>query len=427
MHRFYRQFLVWYHHKADALGARFGFDARYYISGNFWITAQQGIAITGGFITTVAFARILPPETFGAYKYILSLAGIVGIFSLTGMKTALTRTIARGTEELFIPAVRTFALWTIPSALIMLAMSGYYGYMGNYTYMWALGIAAVLQPLWHTCNLYISYLQGKKEFRLLSLYQTITDTTITMILIAAIFITENLLTLIILHFSVNSLLSLFFFLSLYPTKKQRTEISETALFARHLSVAELLTNGTQYVDKILVFQLLGPSELALYTIAVTLPEKIRSSIRANIGNLALPKMAEHESFTETYKLCIKKIPALFILVIIITFVYILTAPSLLLFLFPEYADAISLSQLHALSILSVPIILFLKALNAHQKHIAIYTQNLASGTIRMSCIFLGGIWGGLNGIVIGHLTGYYLTFFASFLIALIIYKKEQGQ
>src|SRR5690606_14131318 len=55
-------------------------DMVYLASGNFWLTTNRVVGIGTGFMLTLAFANLLPPEIFGQYKYILALAGIIGAF-----------------------------------------------------------------------------------------------------------------------------------------------------------------------------------------------------------------------------------------------------------------------------------------------------------------------------------------------------------
>ncbi|HEX9608834.1 MAG TPA: oligosaccharide flippase family protein, partial [Candidatus Paceibacterota bacterium] len=73
-------------------------DMVYLTKGGIWLSISQGVAMVTGLLVAIAFANLLTPETFGTYKFVLSLAGIIGAFSLTGMSTALIRSVANGQE-----------------------------------------------------------------------------------------------------------------------------------------------------------------------------------------------------------------------------------------------------------------------------------------------------------------------------------------
>jgi O-antigen/teichoic acid export membrane protein len=424
MHRLYHQFLAWYHHKADVLGKKFGFDARYYISGNFWLMLQQGVAAVGGLAVTVVFARVLSPETFGAYKYILSLAGIAGVFSLTGMHTALTRAVARGEEGVFVPAVRAFALWTIPSALIMLAMSGYYGYMGNYTYMWALGIAAFLQPLWHTGMLYVPYLQGKKDFRTYTTYQIIETLVVSIMSIVAVLYNENIIILVAIFLLTHATFSM---IILYKNTlkhfRKKNKISSVIHFAKHLSAMNAWSHISLHIDKIIIFQVLGPTNLAIYTLATVLPDHIRSILKT-IEKIILPKFSKHKHIVETFSTYGEKLPYVFLFLFFLVITYIITAPTVYSVLFPNYKEAIIFTQIYSISFLATSGVIFTQTLNAHQKTKLLYVQQVSFGMISTMLMVVGSFFGSIAGVILAKvLSLIFATILSYTLVRYSVSKK----
>src|SRR5689334_12787395 len=59
-------------------------DMVYLAKGSFWLTLGQVAASASGLLLVIGFANLLPKEVYGTYKLILSLAGIIASFSLTG-------------------------------------------------------------------------------------------------------------------------------------------------------------------------------------------------------------------------------------------------------------------------------------------------------------------------------------------------------
>ena len=76
-----------------------GLDLKYFASGGFWTTLGQGINAILAFALTIAFANMIPKETYGIYRYILSIAGILNIFTLKGMNTAVVQAVAAATAR----------------------------------------------------------------------------------------------------------------------------------------------------------------------------------------------------------------------------------------------------------------------------------------------------------------------------------------
>ena len=71
-------------------------DMVYLARSGFWLLFGQGTTLLSVLALSIVFANFLPKETYGTYKYILSLTGIFSIFTLPGMTTALIRATARG-------------------------------------------------------------------------------------------------------------------------------------------------------------------------------------------------------------------------------------------------------------------------------------------------------------------------------------------
>ena len=117
------------------------------------------------FILYIAFAHFLSKETYGTYQYLLSLAGIVGNFTLTGMNTAVTQAIARGYEGVFYKAMRLQYKWNIVPTLGTWAFSAYYLWHGNMTLGFGLFMIGLFTPLLNTFNTFSAILGGKKRLQ----------------------------------------------------------------------------------------------------------------------------------------------------------------------------------------------------------------------------------------------------------------------
>src|ERR1700704_3590941 len=128
------------------------------------------------FVLYVAFAHFLSKETYGTYQYLLSLAAIVGTFTLAGMNTAVTQAIARGYEGGFVKAMHLQMRWNLLPMFGTWAFSVYYFVHGNSTIGFGLLFIGLVTPLINTLNTGSAILGGKKDFRrgfLFNLYSNI--------------------------------------------------------------------------------------------------------------------------------------------------------------------------------------------------------------------------------------------------------------
>ena len=70
------------------------------INNSFYTVLDQFLALSVGLIITVTLARYFGPEDFGRFTYVISLTGIVNVFTNLGIQTLLRREIAKEDDGL---------------------------------------------------------------------------------------------------------------------------------------------------------------------------------------------------------------------------------------------------------------------------------------------------------------------------------------
>ena len=121
-------------------------------------------------------------------------------------------------------------------------------------------------------------------------------------------------------------------------------------YGKYLSVMNIITIAGN-IDKILVFQLLGPAPLAIYNFAIGIPEQIRAVLKG-VSRVALLKFSERP-FVEIKQSLLHKMIIFGGGAIMISIVYIALAPFIYKLIFPQYTESIIYSQIIALSIFTV--------------------------------------------------------------------------
>jgi O-antigen/teichoic acid export membrane protein len=384
-------------------------DMIYLARGGFWLTLGQVISSLSSFLLAIAFANLLPKETYGNYRYILSLVGILGIFSLTGMGTATTQAVARGFEGSFYSGFKEKLKFGILGSIAALGSAIYYFSKGNYTLPIPLLISAIFLPLWQASGIYGNFLNGKKLFNYLVSWGTISQLISIFSLIITLFLTKNLFRLIAVYFISGTFSTYFFYLltqkKFQPNKK---EDPETLSYGKHLSLIDIFSQIAFYLDRILIFHYLGTAEVAIYSFAITPPEQIKGLLK-NIQPLALPKFAEKDG-KEIKKTVFKKMVKLFFFLLPVVILYILIAPILYRILFPKYLTSVFYSQIFSISILSQSIfflgIIILQSQKAQRQ---LYQLNIFTSIIQIILLFFGvyfyGIFGAILARVISRFIG----------------------
>jgi len=389
-------------------------DMVYLARGGFWLTLGQGISSISSFLLAIAFANLLPKETYGTYKYILSIASILAIPTLSGMGTAVTQAVARGYEGSLIPALKTKIRWGLLGGLASLILAGYYFYQGNTTLTISFLISAVFLPFMDSFGIYDSLLQGRKLFDISTKYFIISQIIAIASLIAVLFFTKNLFLLLFTYFTSWTLMRFIFFettLKKFPPNPNQDP--QTISYGKHLSLMGIIGTIASYLDRLLIFHYLGAAEVAIYSIAIAPPEQIKGFLGL-LDTLVFPKFSEKKINEIKSGIRDKFIKLVFLGVLIIGG-YILIAPFLYKIFFPKYSESVFYSQLFALSMLNLPFFLFGATLKAKAKIKEQYIANFIMPFLQIGLMTFFIIWQGILGLIIARiiirLAASFLNFF----------------
>ncbi|MDP2918170.1 MAG: oligosaccharide flippase family protein, partial [bacterium] len=378
-------------------------DMVYLIRGGFWLTLEQGITSLAGILLAVAFANLVPKETYGAYRYVLSLVGILSVFTLSGMNTAIARAVARGSEGMLAPAFKTRLAWGIIGGIASLGAAGFYFYRGDITLTFCFLIAAFFLPLMDSLTLYESFWEGKKLFKTRAAYNIFIRVFSVLFLVATLFLTKNLFLILLAYFCSYTLFRFIcFWIAIRKAVPCQKQDSETISYGKHLSLMNVMGVLGSQLDKILLWHFLGPVALASYVLAITPVDHIANLFK-NIFPLSLPKFSQ-QSLETIQATLFKKIAKLFLFGACFIGLYVILAPWIYKLFFPIYLEAVPYSQFYTIvTLLMIPQIPLLAVLSAQMKKKELYIVKFTSPALRIALVFillpLYGIWGAILTII----------------------------
>mgnify|MGYP001598575244 CR=1 FL=1 len=377
-------------------------DMVYITKGGFWLSLSYGIAVLSGFLLSIVFANIFPKELFGTYKFILSMSGIVGIFSLTSIGTAITQAVARGNGGSLQQGFRINLKWSIGVLVSGTALSIYYYINGNLLLSFSFLLAGVLSPLTTSAGLYGAYLLGKKDFRRSSFYGMIRNVISASALIVALFLTKSLLVVIIIYFLSGALVSLFLYRATMRAYRNENKMEDPGLttYSGHLSAMDIIGSFASYLDKILIFHYLGAAPLAIYAFAIAPVEQLQGGKKI-LSTLIMPKMSGR-SFEELQKSGPRKALLLTLYALVLAGLWVVLAPYFYKFFFPQYLDSVFYSQIYALTLLAISGTIFNETMIAHKKKRELYLYRTIIPIIQIALFFILLPLYGLMGLVITH-------------------------
>jgi O-antigen/teichoic acid export membrane protein len=386
-----------------------GLNMTYITSGSFWTALRFGISTIVSIASFVAFGNLLPKEIYGVYSYLISLAGSLNFFILSGAGTGVMRAFARGQETILPYAIRLQLRYNLLATATIAVAAVYYGWMGNMVFAIALGMLAIVVPLSAVYHTYEFVLMGKKRFDLIAILSSISAVFSVLITVLALFLTHNVLILI----------GVFSFTSLIPTiwahwyvakdlpKGEPTpeDISELRRTSLHLTGAGLVGSLAQYLDKIVLFHVAGATALAVYGFALAGPDRLKGLLKNWMG-IAQPNFAQR-STKEIRQTFYRRIGLAVLIGVACAGIYIIFSSLFFHLLLPKYLDAITYSQVYALGLVVTPITIYIGLLfNGQNMLKAVYLINITTPAFRIPAFIICGILWQTWGLVIASLASY---------------------
>ena len=396
-------------------------DMLYLVKGSFWLVFSQVLTSAAAFLLAVAYANLLPKETFGIYKYIISISGILGILTLVGMNSAVAQAVARGFEGALRRSFLVQLKWGLLLFFAALAGSLYYFTKGNQVLAISFLIIGSFSPLLNSANTYSAFLNGKKDFKLISFYNILLVLGSNTIIFVTILLTKNPLFIVLAYFAGNTAITLFLYIrTLRVFKPNRKEDPATMSYGKHLSLNDAISGLALYLDGPLVFHFLGAANLAIYSFVKSPPEQIKGLFK-NAGSLTLPKFSERTRDEIKQGMSRKIIVSTLGTVAAVAF-YIILAPVVFKIFFPKYLDAVFYSQIYALSLIAISSIIPYTSLEAKLAKKELYIYNISTSAIQIGLLVPLIIYFGLLGAVLSKV----ISRFVNLAVSLILVRRLKG-
>ena len=333
-----------------------------------WAIVNQIILSLGAFGAVVVLSWFLNRDIFGEIRYIAAVLAILSLFSLPGASSIVIQSSATIGKKRVLQIIKNQFKWGLIATIGALCFSFVYFLKGDMGLGYGFLVGGFFAPIANLYQVPGHLLAGLKHFR----NKTFVDGAImSAIIIGAILgtlFTHNVPGTLLFYFGIQSIATLVFLL--YAVKKipendttNSAEILDIT-HSRQLTIFQAPFTFLPALEKVFIFLLLGPSSLAIFTIAVLPIEHMRGAFKSLLQFSVLPHF---EDETKT-RLSLKKwlgtaslltTGGIIALLIFIKFV--------LPIFFPQYIEVISLSFVLILAIIPIPLQVLTLALIASRK------------------------------------------------------------
>ncbi len=394
-------------------------DNIYLVKNASLMVLTQIISILNGFVLYILISRYLSKESYGQYKYLLSLFSLFGLTTFTGMKTAVARDIANNNDGALQAGFRRKLFGGFIGSILALIAAGYYQLNGRTDLSIALVLLGIFGPWLYAANVYTAIFIGKKRFDLYT-KTNITTGIITFIAMACVFIfINNPVWLFTAFLATNSTIFIAYYLALRTVTNSNTSKGMLS-YATYLSKLDILGLLASSIDGVLIYHFLGASALATYSFA-TIPVEQIKGILLSIQSIAMPKFTV-SALSHMQKTLGRKIFLFMIGIIGITIAYIALTPFMFKKIFPTYTEAILYSQVYSLSLVFVvPASLLLTMFTAKGLRRETTAYNIINYSVQILLLIIGSWLYGLWGAIFARL----ITRILMYLTSRIIFHNAQ--
>lgn len=398
-------------------------DMVYLARGGFWAIFGQIIVSLGTFLLAIAFAHFVSKEAYGEYKYVLSIASILGTFTLNGIGLAVTKSVADGFEGTLNYAFWKNIKWSILFFVMTFGLSVYYFINGNSGLGTSLVLVGCLSPFWSSTNLYNAYLIAKKDFKRSAVYYNIIGNIFPSICIfIAILLTNKPFYLVTVFFVSNTLIGFILYARTVKLYKPNNKVDTGTIgYSKHLSFMGILGGLAANIDQVLIFHYIGAVQLAIYNFASAIPSQVKGPIKS-LASLIFPKFTER-SEVEIRAGMKNKFILLFVANVVMVSAYIISAPYIFRIFFPNYMEAVLYSQILSVSLLgfiSIPAETYFMAKEKIKEQ---YIANISTSILQIVVMFVFVSWLGLLGVVIARV----IIRILGSIINIVLYEKSRIQ
>jgi O-antigen/teichoic acid export membrane protein len=328
-------------------------DMVYLAKGGSWLGLGQVFSTLIALGSALFFANVISKDLYGNYKFVLAATSILGALSLSGIGSVIIQGVAQGAEGILKDAVKTSLKWGSIIVAVSVFASAYYFINGNTVLGIVMLMAGLSLPISNAYSQYGSYLNGKKEFKLATLYNIGTQLLTTTSIIIVAYLTKNLLAMVATYFIVSTLSALIPYKQII-SKFHINDTKDHSLIplSKHLSLMSLFGTIASQMDNVLVFHYLGAINLAVFTFSKAIPDQFRGGYKILFG-VAVPKYATLSGAQLRHSVE-KKFLQLTLLTLLLIAVYIIAAPFIFKLLFPKYIESVFYSQIYMLGMFTIP-------------------------------------------------------------------------
>jgi O-antigen/teichoic acid export membrane protein len=361
-------------------------DVHYFMRGGFWIGLSYAFHTLMRLVLVVFLARFFDKQFYGQYQFVMGILAIVVFFSLPGMETSITQSVANGYKSSLVYGTRSKLKWSFLGSLVLLGFAGFFSFVKPEPFWDVFVFAALIFPLYSGFTGVSGYFRGREDFRKAAFYDMLVELVGIAAIIAASF-TRSLFMVFLVYMILASLVKLSVFLVVRKGIAKGAVDSGVVAYGRDITFMGVFNYISPYLDRVVVAFVVGFEALAVYTIALAVVPYLTYGARL-FSLLLLPKFSR-ESPSHVRK--VKKLFWWFCLgFAVVVGLLVVVLPWIIPLLFSEkYADSVFFAQIACIYLVFfLPSSIIYSYFQGRKRVRLLYVYNIGLGVLNVLLLFV---------------------------------------
>lgn len=338
------------------LSAFFGLDLGYFIGGSFWLNGANIVIMIGGLFLSSLFSRVWPKDVYGQFSFLTFAFSFLTLTSLSGMTEAVFQGSIEKRYGVFTQAIKRIVLFSLFGSSALIIGSLYFFIRDNSNLGLAVFLAAFAFPFSSLAGVITAYYNGRGFFRtssFISIGANLFSISLTAI---ALLVSGHFVIVALISTWSTAIFNIFLTILTFRRIENRKSDKKLLRLGMLMSLTSFIWLGLDYLDKLLIPLFLGFEQNAIYTFAILIPFQMQNFLKplVTIGQTKISEVKEHDA----KRVLFKKSLQFELVIVFIVASYIILCPFIFKVLYPDYKDAVLLSQIFALTLLYYPSNLF---------------------------------------------------------------------
>jgi O-antigen/teichoic acid export membrane protein len=266
------------------------------------LALAQAFTVGCGLLVTIAWTRLMPQEMFGEFRIVLAMHSFAGGFCLLGIGHAAVMSAASNKDGNLLRLVWMKVLANVFGATLIAGSAIYYSWSltGSSALVTALLAAAILFPLYNLSDLWISWLNGKSRFDLLSFGKILMGAfPLVVVASAAALRIFELCVIVLFVMALVAVLNVMLLVLVIRRLQNDDRDSTINNFGSHSSVA-LLVSSLMSIDILVLNHFYSVADVAIYAIVTQFPP-LAKAVASIFGQLLSPQIYRAQSPWEAWQ------------------------------------------------------------------------------------------------------------------------------